>query len=95
MAMFRVPWSLTSNRSFNYNGVAIVIGALKYNSIADRYYTTITVGDRKFEGVAIVSGVDLLQRFTTGLPPMYAFNTIFPLADPNPDNLLLVFMESI
>lgn len=94
MSYFKVPWSLSNNRSFNYNGVPVVIGKLRYNAIADRYFLSISVGSRKFDGIALVSGVDLLARFSTGLPPLYAFNTIVPLADPNPDNLILIFEES-
>ena len=94
MTFLKVPWSLSNNRSFNYNGVPVVIGVLRYNAISDRYYFSITVGLRKFDGIALVSGVDLLEPFSTGLPPLYAFNTIVPLADPNPDNLILVFQEA-
>lgn len=94
MKYFNVPWSLSNNRSFTYNGIPVVIGKLKYSAKTDRHYLSITVAGRVFDGIALISGVDLLERFSTGLPPLYAFNTIVPIADPNPDNLILVFEES-
>lgn len=93
MATYKAPWSLTTTRSFNFQEKSILISPLVYSAITDRYYLSITVNGRVFSGIALISGVDLLGRFSTGLPPLYAFNTVVPLADPNPDNLELVFQE--
>lgn len=91
MATYKVPWSLTVSRSFNFQGKSILISPIKYSTITKRHYLSISVGDRSFDGIALIAGVDLLERFSLGLPPLYAFNNIVPLADPNPDNLELVF----
>lgn len=93
MASYKIPWSLTTKRSFNYNGLAIIMGTIKFSQITQRHYFSITIGDSQIDGIALVAGVDLLQRFSFNLPPMYAFNAVNPLADPNPDNLMLIFEE--
>ena len=94
MATLKVPWSTSGDTTFEYKGRKIVVGKLVWNAVTERMSFSLTVGNRQFKGITLVSGVDLIQPFNTGLPPLYAFNVRVPLADPNPSNLLLVFKEA-
>lgn len=94
MATLKVPWTTSGETTFEYKGRRITFSALTYNKVTGRLSTSISVGDRTFSGVAIVAGVDLLARFGTGLPPLYAYNVRVNTADPSTSTLLLVFEEA-
>lgn len=93
MATLKVPWTVSGETTFEYKGRKITVSSLFFNKVTGRLNMSVTVGTRKFSGIAVVSGIDLLARFSTGLPPLYAYNVKLNTADPSTSTLLLVFEE--
>lgn len=75
----KVPYSITKEVSFEFNGVTVKMSALYLNEALNCYMFDLSWGaDAKIFGLPVKSGLNILKQFTTPLPNMYAFNHTFP-----------------
>ena len=94
-----VPFSTERDINFSHNGVEHTLGRLVYSEAQDCFVTSLgwanDLGDNKINGIAIRSGVDLVQSYSTGLPSLVAVNISVSGEDvtDNSEDLRLYLVE--
>lgn len=74
-----IPFSVTKEMSFEFNGVTVKMSALYLNEQANCYMFDLAWGATdKIYGIPIRCGLDILQQFTTPIPNLFANNTSYP-----------------
>lgn len=74
-----VPFSITNDISFEFNGVTLKMSALYLNRSANCYMFDLAWSStNKISGIPIRCGINILQQYTTPLPNLYANNHAYP-----------------
>lgn len=74
-----VPFSVSKDISFEYNGVTLKMSALYINASLNCYMFDLTWSSTDaIYGIPIRCGVDILKQFSCPLPNMYANNHAYP-----------------
>lgn len=77
-----VPFDISKDVSFEFQGVTVKMSALYLNEYLNCYMFDLAWGATdKIFGIPIRGGIDILKQYTTPLPNMYASNTVFPGKD--------------
>lgn len=86
--MIEIPLNSNPEQIFSVrlNGISYDLRII-YNLRGNLWTMSINSEELSLEGIALVSGVNLLKAFNTQLPPMYLVNIDNPKSDPNNDNL--------
>lgn len=81
LQMFKLPISVSRGTTFDYEGVEVQLSPLRYNEYTGEggsYITDISWKrdgvESRVNGVAVVSGIDILGQHTTPLPNLYAIS---------------------
>lgn len=74
-----VPYDISKDVSFEFNGVTVKMSALYLNEYLNCYMFDLAWGaTNKIFGIPIRCGINILKQYKTPLPNMYAANTVFP-----------------
>lgn len=74
-----VPFSVTRDVSFEYNGITVKMSKLYVNSFMNCYCFDLAWSSTdKVSGIPVRAGVDILKQFSTPLPNLYAYNSTYP-----------------
>lgn len=74
-----VPFDLTKDVSFEFQGVTVKMSALYLNEALNCYMFDLAWGStNKIYGIPIRCGINILGQYYTPLPNMYAANLVFP-----------------
>ena len=74
-----VPYNISKDVSFEFNGVTVKMSALYLNEYLNCYMFDLAWGsENKIYGIPIRCGVNILEQYTTPLPNMFASNRVAP-----------------
>ncbi|APD19725.1 putative minor baseplate protein [Pectobacterium phage PP101] len=74
-----IPFSVRNAVSFEFNGVTVLLSALRYNEYSNCYMFDMSWSSTDIiYGIPIRAGIDILKQYKTPLPNMYASNRTFP-----------------
>lgn len=74
-----VPYSVSSDVTFEYHGVSVEMSKLRLNEALNCYMFDLAWGaSNKIFGIPVRCGIDILKQYSTPLPNMYATNHAFP-----------------
>ena len=75
----KIPFSPTSDITFQYNGVNLIISALYLSKALNCYcFDLHWSSDKVIYGIPIRCGIDILKQYNTPLPNLYAYNAQSP-----------------
>lgn len=74
-----VPFSVTKDVSFEFNGVTLKLSAIYLNEPLNCYMFDLAWGaTNKIYGIPVRCGLNILEQFKTPLPNLFANNVKFP-----------------
>lgn len=74
-----IPFSISNDVSFEFQGVSVKMSALYLNEPLNCYMFDLSWASTNIVyGIPIRCGLDILKQFSTPLPNMYANNTAYP-----------------
>lgn len=78
----KIPFSNTSDITFQFNGVNLIISAVYLSKALNCYcFDLHWSADKVIYGIPIRCGIDILKQYTTPLPNLYAYNPANPGAE--------------
>ena len=88
-----IPYDISKDVSFEFNGVTVKMSALYLNEYLNCYMFDLAWGATdKIYGIPIKGGLDILKQYSTPLPNMYAANTVSSNQDVSSWRQLYLFI---